>query len=61
VKHQVSKHGRECTFYLNPAACKNAAEKNPNLWFPNAPSAFVCRTEISFVFQSGQQEIAGSD
>jgi len=27
VQHQVSKHGRECTFYLNPAASKNAAAK----------------------------------
>jgi len=48
-------------FSSNPNVSKNAAAKNPNLWFPNASSAFVCRTEITFVFQTGQQEIAGSD
>ena len=61
VKHQVSKRGPRMCFLCKSAASKNAAVRNPNLWFPNASPGFVCRTEISLVFQTGQQEIAGSD
>jgi len=48
-------------FLCAPAASKNAAAKNPNIRVSKFFISFFCRTEISFVFQTGQQEIAGSD
>jgi len=48
-------------FLSEPSSLQKCCYKKSKLMVSKFFISFFCRTEISFVFQTGQQEIAASD